>query len=77
MSDDTQPAAEAIADLYTGTARALEAICRQLIDSKAINSEILMADLLQAQTDLAQQKVGQWGAVPAALYAALGGLPPK
>lgn len=66
---------EAIADLYTGTVRALEVICRQLVDTRLLNRELLVADLAQAQTDLAARKVGNWGAVPAALYAVLGGKP--
>jgi len=68
---------EKIVDLMAGTTRTLEAICRQLIDMKAINLELLLADLVQAQSDLNTRKVGEYGAVPAMLYAVLGGRPLK
>lgn len=70
-------AEEMVADLYTGTVRTFEAICRQLIDAKVLNAELLLADLLQAQVDLAGRKVGNWSSVPAALYSVLGGQSPK
>jgi hypothetical protein len=73
----TRLAEEMVADMYTGTVRTLEGICRQLIDAKVLNAELLLADLLQAQTDLAGRKLGHWASVPAALYAALGGQSPK
>lgn len=72
-----QPTSEdMIADLYAGTVRTLEAICKHLIDARVINAELLLADLTQAQVDLVG-KVGNRGSVPSALYAVLGGKPPE
>lgn len=72
----TQAADEMIADLMFGTTRALKAICEQLIDKGALNRELLLSDLLQAQVDMAG-KAGLAGAVPAALRAELGGKSPE
>src|SRR5450759_3575114 len=43
----TEQESEALVDLLFGTTKALEVICRQLIDAKILNAEILIADLEQ------------------------------
>ncbi len=40
---ESEQGAEALADLLFGTTKALEVICRQLIDAKILNAESLMS----------------------------------
>ena len=69
------PAEAAIADLMLGTAKALAAICRNLIDAKVLNREMLIADLISAQVEMPSASL--LAAVPAALAAELGAQSPK
>ena len=52
----TEQESEALVDLLFGTTKALEVICRQLIDAKILNAEILIADLEQAQVEIARRR---------------------
>jgi hypothetical protein len=63
------------ADLYIGATKALEVICRQLIDKKILDADLLIADLVQAQVELA--KHSRWASVPAGLAALLGAKSPR
>jgi hypothetical protein len=65
---------EMVADLMLGTVMTLKAICNHLIDKSVLNRELLLADLVSVQADLPRE-VSLAAAVPAALYAELGGRP--
>jgi hypothetical protein len=54
-----------IADLQAGTARALEVICRQLIERKLIDKSLLLTDLSDAEKELSP--LGDYSSVPALL----------
>jgi hypothetical protein len=68
---------EDLVDLYTGTVRALQCVCEQLIDRGMLDRELLLSDLLHAQAELAPKTKGLMASVPSALSAVLGGRSPK
>lgn len=69
---DVTPNEQAFADLHTGVVRTMAAICRQLIEARVLNQELLDASLTEVGAVLVNEGVGPVGAyVPAALIAAL------
>jgi hypothetical protein len=70
---NTQPVTEALADLQTGVVRTLATICRQLIEARVLDRDLLVASLKETGAALTLEKVGFAGiSVPVALIAALG-----
>jgi hypothetical protein len=69
MTDTTA----AFADLHTGVVRTLGTICRQLIEARALDKDLLVASLTETGAALIREGVGPVGmTIPAALVAALG-----
>lgn len=69
---DATPTETAFADLHTGVVRTLAAICRQLIEARVLNKDLLAATLVEVVAALTKEGVGPVGrTVPAALSAAL------
>ncbi|MEX0753380.1 MAG: hypothetical protein WD073_10725 [Xanthobacteraceae bacterium] len=69
---DTTPTETAFADLHTGVVRTLAAICRQLIEARVLNKDLLVSSLIEVGSVLKNEGVGPVGmTVPAALIAAL------
>lgn len=67
-----QTVTEALADLSTAVVRTMAAICRQLIDARVLNEELLRGTLHEVVQALEKEDVGIVGTmVPAALAAAL------
>ncbi len=68
----SQDVTEALADLSTGVVRTMAAICRQLIEARALNEDLLRGTLQEVIAALDKEGVGIVGTmVPAALVAAL------
>lgn len=70
---ESQSTSEVIADLHTGVVRTLATICRQLIEARVLDRNLLCGTLKETGAALTIEGVGFAGiSVPAALIAALG-----